>query len=67
MINYEPAMRASNPMKKPACPKCGAGMWLIGIEQGAPGHELLSFECPTCQHIEAVVRKSNSPHFSLSP
>lgn len=67
MINHEPAMPRPDAMKKPDCPKCGAGMWLIGIESAASGHELLSFECPTCQHIEAVMWKSNRPHFSLSP
>ena len=39
------------------CPKCGTGMWLFGIEPDGPGHELLSFECSNCQHIETSLGK----------
>jgi hypothetical protein len=30
-------------------------MRLFGIEAEKPGHELLSFACPACQHIEIRV------------
>ena len=57
-------MPQSKSIKKPHCPERGAGMWLFGIELGVGGDELLSFECPRCEHIEAMTRKSNTPHFS---
>jgi len=64
MIRFESTMPRSNSIKKPDCPECGAGMSLFGIEADDPGHELLSFDCPRCQHIETKVRKSNTLQFS---
>ncbi len=32
-------------------------MRLFGIEPERPGYELLSFECPKCQHIETETGK----------
>ena len=40
------------------CPKCGTAMLLFGIEPDGPEHELQSFDCPKCQHIEAIREKS---------
>ena len=33
-------------------------MLLFGIESDGPEHELQSFDCPKCQHIEAIREKS---------
>ena len=66
MTGREPATRRANATKTPACSKCGTRTLLFGIEPGGPGQELLSFECPTCQHIETVLRSSTTPHFSES-
>jgi hypothetical protein len=35
----------------PACPKCGARMWLARIEPDAPGHDKRTFECPQCEDV----------------
>jgi len=39
-------------------------MLLFGIEVQEPDLELLSFDCPRCQHIETKRRKSDAPQFS---
>jgi hypothetical protein len=59
-LSYRPAMPPSNSIETLACPECGAGMWLFGIEADRPGRELLSFDCPQCQCIETKMRKSNN-------
>jgi len=41
-------------MDGPQCP-CGAVMWLDHIERVTPDHDKRIFECPRCQHVEAVV------------
>ena len=64
MIRFEPSMPRSNSIKKPDCPKCRAEMRLFGIEADDPSHELLSFDCPRCEHIETQMRKSNTPQYS---
>jgi hypothetical protein len=33
----------------PSCPKCGAKMWLVGIEPAEPGYDLRTFECAPCE------------------
>ena len=55
MATYQPATPHSYSIKRPDCPRCGAGMFLFGIEPERPGYELLSFDCPGCQHIETRV------------
>ena len=37
------------------CPRCSAFMYLAYIEPEKPGFDLRTFECPRCQHAEAVV------------
>jgi predicted RNA-binding Zn-ribbon protein involved in translation (DUF1610 family) len=63
MILFEPTTSWSSSMAEPDCPKCGASMWLFGVEAEYPGHELLSFDCPSCQHIETRTRKSETMQF----
>jgi predicted RNA-binding Zn-ribbon protein involved in translation (DUF1610 family) len=53
MTDYRPATAYSDAIERPACPKCGTAMRLFGIEADGPGHELHSFACPACHHIEA--------------
>jgi hypothetical protein len=36
---------------------CAAQMYLARIEPEKPGHDLRTFECPRCQHIETAVVK----------
>jgi predicted RNA-binding Zn-ribbon protein involved in translation (DUF1610 family) len=66
MIRFKPTMPRSNSIGTPDCPQCGTGMRLFGIEVDDAGDELLSFDCPRCQHIETMIRKSNTPQFSSS-
>ena len=38
----------------PPCPRCGAKYRLVGIEgTEKPYHDLYTFECPNCGHLEA--------------
>ena len=40
---------------RPLCGKCGALTTLTRVEPAAePGHDLRTFECPSCGHAEAV-------------
>lgn len=52
MTADQPATPHSDSIESPTCPKCSTQMRLFGIEPEAPGFELLTFECPACQHIE---------------
>lgn len=60
MITYQPKTPHSDAIPRPDCPQCGTQMRLFGIEAApdSPGQELLSFECPTCLHIDARLGKS---------
>ena len=40
---------------RPDCQQCAAQMYLARIEPEEPGHDLRTFECPRCQHIETIV------------
>ena len=42
---------------RPDCPKCGKQMNLFRIEPEKPGHELRTFVCPKCSHIETAIGK----------
>jgi ribosomal protein S27AE len=45
---------------RPACPKCGWAMWIVTIEPtDKPDHGKRTFECPRCEHQEALVIKYN--------
>jgi predicted RNA-binding Zn-ribbon protein involved in translation (DUF1610 family) len=63
MIGIELTMPRSHSIERLDCPKCGTEMWLFGIEADDPAHELLSFDCPSCQHIETKIRKSETLQF----
>jgi hypothetical protein len=58
MTTYQPATQHSNAIVRPSCSKCGAPMLLFGIEPEKPDHEVWSFDCPNCNHIETVIGKS---------
>jgi predicted RNA-binding Zn-ribbon protein involved in translation (DUF1610 family) len=64
MIGLGQTMPRSDSIERQNCPKCGTAMWLFGIEGDDPGHELLSFDCPRCQHIETKIRNSKTLQFS---
>lgn len=37
----------------PRCPRCNAAYRLVGIEgTNKPHHDLYTFECPGCGHLE---------------
>ena len=57
MTKYQPAALHSDAIARPTCPKCGTNMRLFGIEPERPGHELHSFECPKCKHIQTAIGK----------
>ena len=40
---------------RPDCPLCATQMYLARIEPEKPGHDLRTFECPRCQHVERAV------------
>lgn len=45
------------------CTRCGGRMWLSRIAPTSRGHELRSFECSKCSHVDhyAVVYGSDVP------
>ena len=44
--------------ERPNCSKCGTKMWLARIEpDDKPGHDVRTFECPECDHLEIVTVK----------
>jgi predicted RNA-binding Zn-ribbon protein involved in translation (DUF1610 family) len=48
---------SSRAITRPSCPKCGTTMVFTRIVPHAPGHDLRTFECPTCEHVETEVVK----------
>ena len=42
---------------RPNCPKCGTRMDLARIEPDKPDHDLRTFECTACAHVETVVTR----------
>jgi hypothetical protein len=57
MTRYKPATPATDAIVRPPCGKCGNRMMLARIEPDAPGYDRRTFECPICDHSEAVVVK----------
>ena len=55
MTTYQPATLHSDLIKRPDCTNCGTKMRLFGIEPERPGYELLSFECPKCNHLQTAI------------
>jgi hypothetical protein len=47
----------SNSIERQNCSKCGTTTALFGVEPERPGHELLTFVCPKCQHTDTAVWK----------
>jgi hypothetical protein len=42
-------------VQPPQCPNCGGQMRFVPIVNDSSGHGMHTFECPLCQHDEAVV------------
>jgi hypothetical protein len=57
MTTYPPRTPHWDLIKRPDCSKCGTLTRLFGIESEKPDFELLSFECPTCHHIQTAIGK----------
>jgi hypothetical protein len=49
MPQFKPSRKKPPSMGGPACPKCGARMWLAQISPDESGHERRTFECPICE------------------
>ena len=48
---------ARHEIAHPACPVCGAPMWLARIEPDRPDHDKRTFECKACGKTTAEVVK----------
>jgi Zn finger protein HypA/HybF involved in hydrogenase expression len=57
MTTYQPATLHSDSIMRPYCSKCGTPTRLFGLEAEASGHELQTFECPKCHHIQNRIAK----------
>jgi hypothetical protein len=57
MTTYQPRTLHSDSIVRPPCSKCGTKTRLYGIEPDVtdPKHELLTFVCPNCDHVETAV------------
>jgi ribosomal protein S27E len=52
---FAPATPHSDSIVRPSCSDCGTATFLVGIEPQRPGYELLTFQCPKCEHFKTVV------------
>ena len=52
MTTYQPATPHSNSIERPNSERCGTLTRLYGIEPDAQGFELLTFVCPSCDHVQ---------------
>jgi endogenous inhibitor of DNA gyrase (YacG/DUF329 family) len=59
MPSVEHAPSPPYPIERLPCPRCGALMGLSRIAPYEPGLELMTFECPKCQHSESFIVKDN--------
>src|SRR5258707_15726225 len=55
-----PADPSLIPIERPRCPKCQAPMMLARIEHGPAVSDLLTFECPKCEHVQKVLTEDQS-------
>jgi len=60
-----PADPSLIPIERPRCPKCQAPMMLARIEHGPAVSDLLTFECPKCEHLQKVL--TEGPAFAERP
>ena len=55
-MTFSEYTRENTPISaRPECPMCATQMYLARIESEKPGHDLRTFECPRCQHVERAV------------
>jgi hypothetical protein len=40
---------------QPPCAKCGAPMWLVRLSKFDDAHDLRTFKCQVCEHIQSAV------------
>jgi len=40
---------------QPPCPTCGMPMWLTRLSKFDDAHDLRTFECKVCTHVESRV------------
>jgi len=54
----EPSHGKQSQLYRPLCSKCGTLSTLRRVEPSPePGHDLRTFECPSCGHTEVVTMK----------
>jgi DNA-directed RNA polymerase subunit RPC12/RpoP len=54
----EPKQRQLAQLYRPLCSRCGALSMLIRVEPSAePDHDLRTFECPSCGHVDPIKMK----------
>ena len=59
-MTFSEYTRENTPISaRPECPMCAVQMYLARIEPEKPRHDLRTFECPRCQHVETAVVKFN--------
>jgi hypothetical protein len=56
--HFAPATPRSDLIVRPSCSECGTATILVGIEEGRPGCELHTFQCPNCENFELAVGKA---------
>ena len=55
-MTFSEYTRENTPISaRPECPMCAAQMYLARIEPEKPGHDLRTFECRECEHVERVL------------
>jgi transposase-like protein len=48
---------------RPLCPKCKAPMWGVHVEPAKTADDKRTFQCPRCEHSQAVRFAPESRHF----
>ena len=58
MTPSEPKPHQLSQLYRPLCSKCGTLSTLTRVEPSAePGHDLRTFECPSCGHADLITVK----------
>jgi len=55
MAQSHPIPDAPGTFLQPPCPKCGNPMWMTRISKYNTDHDLRTFECKVCDHVESNI------------
>ncbi len=59
-MDFQPKQHQLAQLYRPLCSRCGALSTLIRSEPSAePDHDLRTFECQSCSHVDLVKMKYN--------